>query len=229
MSGIALPLPDLFARLALSCLLGLAVGLERARVGKEAGMRTHALVALGATLMTLVSGYAFANLPGRTDPTRIAAQIVTGIGFIGGGTILKEGVTVRGLTTAASLWTMAGVGMAIGAGLYVMALLAVVCALITLTIVTRLEQRVRLPAPQIWEVQLSLDSPAALDAILGYTHEKHLAAAVATYAASPTETTATLVVEVDRSWNAAALTTQLRSLGARSVRCSNRSAGDVLP
>jgi putative Mg2+ transporter-C (MgtC) family protein len=229
MSGIALPLPELLARLALSCLLGLAVGLERAHAGKDAGLRTHALVALGATLMTLVSGYAFAGFPGRTDPTRIAAQIVTGIGFIGGGTILKEGITVRGLTTAASLWTMAGVGMAIGAGLYAMALLAVTCALITLTIVTRLEQRVRLRAPHVWEVQLSLDGPAALDAILDYTGQRHLAAALTDYAASPTETTATLVVQADQSWSAAALTAQLLSLGARSVQCSNRLASDFLP
>jgi putative Mg2+ transporter-C (MgtC) family protein len=106
-------------RLAAGAGLGAAVGVERELRDREAGVRTHLLVALGAALFTIVSAYGFREFAGGSvDPTRIAAQIVTGIGFLGAGAIIREGLSVRGLTTAGSLWVVAGVGMACGAGYY---------------------------------------------------------------------------------------------------------------
>src|SRR6476661_5847628 len=104
-------------RLAIAAGLGAAVGIEREVREREAGIRTHLLVALGACLFTIVGAYGFHSFSG-VDPTRIAAQVVTGIGFLGAGTIIREGISVRGLTTAASLWIVAAIGMASGAGYY---------------------------------------------------------------------------------------------------------------
>jgi putative Mg2+ transporter-C (MgtC) family protein len=111
---------ELLLRLGLTVVLCGAIGLEREARGQAAGLRTHILVGVGAALFTLVSAYAFeSGAPGqRVDPTRIAAQIVTGIGFLGAGSIIQQGLTVRGLTTAAALWVVAAIGMAVGAGYY---------------------------------------------------------------------------------------------------------------
>jgi putative Mg2+ transporter-C (MgtC) family protein len=107
---------ELLLRLVLTVVLCGAIGLEREARGQVAGLRTHILVGLGAALFTLVSAYGFDDAPGsRPDPTRIAAQIVAGIGS---GTIIRQGLTVRGLTTAAALWIVAAIGMAAGAGYY---------------------------------------------------------------------------------------------------------------
>jgi putative Mg2+ transporter-C (MgtC) family protein len=111
-------------RLAVAAGLGAAVGFERQLRDREAGIRTHFLVSLGSALFTIVSAYGFHEFlvhggsVVRADPTRIAAQIVTGIGFLGAGAIIREGASVRGLTTAATLWIVAAVGMASGAGYY---------------------------------------------------------------------------------------------------------------
>jgi putative Mg2+ transporter-C (MgtC) family protein len=104
-------------RLAIAAVLGAAVGIERELREREAGIRTHLLVSLGACLFTIVGAYGFHNFS-AVDPTRIAAQVVTGIGFLGAGAIIREGISVRGLTTAASLWVVAAIGMAAGAGYY---------------------------------------------------------------------------------------------------------------
>src|SRR4051812_49659121 len=115
---------DIVVRLAVAAGLGAAVGFERELRDREAGMRTHLLVALGSCLFTLVSAYGFQEFLAqggnvvRADPARIAAQIVTGIGFLGAGAIIREGLSVRGLTTAGSLWVVAAIGMASGAGYY---------------------------------------------------------------------------------------------------------------
>ncbi|TYO98997.1 putative Mg2+ transporter-C (MgtC) family protein [Geothermobacter ehrlichii] len=134
------------AKLLLASLAGGLVGFERERHGRPAGLRTHLLVALAACLMMIVSEAFFlkyevlsADSVVRLDPARIAAQIVTGIGFLGAGVILKEGVNVRGLTTAASLWVVAGLGMAFGAGLFAVGALATVLALISLVWLKRLD------------------------------------------------------------------------------------------
>jgi putative Mg2+ transporter-C (MgtC) family protein len=111
-------------RLALAAVLGGLIGVERELRERGAGLRTHLLVALGSALFTIVSAYGFhAFLASgesvvRADPTRIAAQIVTGIGFLGAGAIIRQGLSVRGLTTAATLWVVAAIGMAVGAGYY---------------------------------------------------------------------------------------------------------------
>jgi putative Mg2+ transporter-C (MgtC) family protein len=121
---------ELVARLALAIVFGSAIGLERERAERAAGLRTHALVCLGAATFTIVSAYGLVDLASssvaaggivRYDPTRIAAQIVSGIGFLGAGTIIFRREIVRGLTTAAGLWVAAGIGMATGAGMYVYA------------------------------------------------------------------------------------------------------------
>jgi putative Mg2+ transporter-C (MgtC) family protein len=115
---------DALLRLAVACALGAAIGLEREIRYREAGIRTHLLVSLGSALFTIVSAYGFhaflANGGSvvRADPARVAAQIVTGIGFLGAGAIIREGLSVRGLTTAATLWVVAAIGMACGAGYY---------------------------------------------------------------------------------------------------------------
>jgi len=115
---------DAFVRLAVAAGLGATIGIERELREREAGIRTHLLVSLGSCLFTIVSAYGFHEFLSsgasvvRADPTRIAAQIVTGIGFLGAGAIIREGISVRGLTTAASLWMVAAIGMAAGAGYY---------------------------------------------------------------------------------------------------------------
>lgn len=135
---VSLTVWALLGRLSLAAALGAAVGFEREVHERQAGLRTHMLVALGSALFTIVSAYAwtafsFGNGSGISyDPTRIAAQIVTGVGFLGAGAILRQGVSVRGLTTAASLWIVAAIGMAAGAGYWPAALIATALVLFAL-------------------------------------------------------------------------------------------------
>ena len=124
--------PAVLLRLFVAAALGGAIGLERELRERQAGLRTHLVVSVGAALFTLVSAYGFADFGGRVDPTRIAAQIVSGIGFLGAGAIIRQGLSVRGLTTAASLWLVAAIGMAAGAGYWEGALIATLGALLTL-------------------------------------------------------------------------------------------------
>lgn len=122
-------------------MLGAIIGFERELHRQPAGFRTHSLVSLGAALFTIVSAYGFRDA--SVDPTRIAAQIVTGIGFIGAGTILQHRGSVRGLTTAASLWSVAAIGMAAGAGMLVMAAVGTVLILVVLVFLDRIEEIAR--------------------------------------------------------------------------------------
>ena len=125
-------------RVVVAAALGGAVGLERELREREAGFRTHMLVAVGSALFTLVSAYGFREFlvnggtVVRADPTRIAAQIVTGIGFLGAGAIIRQGFSVRGLTTAATLWVVAAIGIAAGAGYYSAAVITTLVALFSL-------------------------------------------------------------------------------------------------
>jgi putative Mg2+ transporter-C (MgtC) family protein len=129
---------DALLRLAVACSLGAAIGFEREIRDREAGIRTHLLVSLGSALFTIVSAYGFHEFLAnggnvvRADPARVAAQIVTGIGFLGAGAIIREGLSVRGLTTAATLWVVAAIGMACGAGYYGPAAAATVLTLLAL-------------------------------------------------------------------------------------------------
>lgn len=132
---------DLALRLTAGLVLGAIIGFEREMHRQPAGFRTHSLVSLGAALFTVVSAFGFAG--SVADPTRIAAQIVSGIGFIGAGTILQYRGHIRGLTTAASLWSVAAIGTAAGAGLYVVAGVGTVLILIVLSLLDRVEDLVR--------------------------------------------------------------------------------------
>ena len=132
----ALSWPHVLLRLVVAAGLGGAIGFERELRERQAGLRTHLVVSVGAALFTLVSAYGFRDVLEQgqvvADPTRIAAQIVSGIGFLGAGAIIRQGLSVRGLTTAATLWLVAAIGMASGAGYYDGALIATLGALITL-------------------------------------------------------------------------------------------------
>ncbi|MBI5115828.1 MgtC/SapB family protein [Candidatus Poribacteria bacterium] len=136
------PYTDILFKVLASIVFGGLIGLERERHNQPAGLKTHIILCVGATLITIVSIDMARDLGGRehTDPTRIAAQIVSGIGFLGGGAILRMGGTVRGLTTAACLWTVTGVGMAIGGGYYFAAALTILTVLLTLHFLGRLEK-----------------------------------------------------------------------------------------
>ena len=137
---------ELVLRIGLAALLTGAVGFERELRERAAGLRTHLLFGVGSALFTLVSAYGWSDIVNegqvRFDPSRVAAQIVTGIGFLGAGAILRQGLSVRGLTTAAGLWVAAAIGMAAGAGYYSAAVITTVVALVALGPFRRLEARV---------------------------------------------------------------------------------------
>lgn len=137
---------EILLRLGTAALLGGIVGLERERLESAAGLRTHMLVCLGSALVMIVSSFGFADIlvhpKALLDPSRVAAQVVSGIGFLGAGTILfLRQEIVRGLTTAASIWTMAGVGLAVGGGLYFAAFVSTGFMIIILALVKPLERR----------------------------------------------------------------------------------------
>jgi putative Mg2+ transporter-C (MgtC) family protein len=128
---------ELAGRIVLAALLGGLIGLERELTDKSAGLRTHISVALGAALFGLVSAYSFRDLAGggpnlRADITRVASNVVVGIGFLGGGAIIKHGASIRGLTTAASLWVTAAIGLAVGLGSYFIASVTTAALLLSL-------------------------------------------------------------------------------------------------
>lgn len=137
---------EITIKLLLSALAGGLIGLEREKHGRPAGLRTNILVAVGSCVIMIISeafyikyGVFDAETTLRLDPSRVAAQVVTGIGFIGAGVILKEGASVRGLTTAAGLWTVAGLGMAFGMGFFSLGAIATVLVLISLTYLKKLD------------------------------------------------------------------------------------------
>ncbi len=168
---------DALLRLAFACGLGAAIGFEREIRDREAGIRTHLLVSLGSSLFTIVSAYGFHEfLAGggtivRADPSRIAAQIVTGIGFLGAGAIIREGLSVRGLTTAATLWVVAAIGMACGAGYYWPAVAATVLTLLALwplrIAAYRLIEQIK---PEENRITVELREGAALTQLLALVH-----------------------------------------------------------
>ncbi|WP_020525408.1 MgtC/SapB family protein [Catelliglobosispora koreensis] len=149
----------LIVQVAVAAVLGAALGLERELSAQPAGLRTHMLVCIGSALFTLAG----AEVVG-TDPTRVAAQVVTGIGFLGGGAILREGTTVRGLTTAASLWVAAAIGLSVGLRLWFVAVGATVLGLTVLSLLKYFEREV-LPRRRLLEVVLTLEPDAPLDQV----------------------------------------------------------------
>jgi putative Mg2+ transporter-C (MgtC) family protein len=156
---------DLILRLLVAAVLGAAVGLEREFHDHPAGTRTHLLVAVGSALFTVLSVHGFADQGANVDPTRIAAQIVTGIGFLGAGAIIHYGTSVKGLTTAASLWATAAIGLASGVGLYVLAVVTTVLVVVSLGPLNRLVSVVRPPSARTMQVRLALGDLEALGRI----------------------------------------------------------------
>lgn len=152
---------NLAIRLTVGLVLGAIIGFERELHRQPAGFRTHSLVSLGAALFTVVSAFGFTG-GDLVDPTRIAAQIVSGIGFIGAGTILQYRGHIRGLTTAASLWSVAAIGTAAGAGLFVVAIVGTTLILVILSILDRVEsmatRRLQLP-PEGFKLPGNDDEP----------------------------------------------------------------------
>lgn len=133
---------DITLRLLVAALLGGVVGLERENKRKTAGLRTHVLVSLGSALVMITSRYLFDQYSDivNLDPARLGAQVISGIGFLGAGTIIKQGVSVRGLTTAASLWTVACIGLATGSGFYVAAVISAAIVYLTLVLLRKFEK-----------------------------------------------------------------------------------------
>ena len=128
------------ARLLLATALGGLIGFEREKNNRPAGLRTHILVTVGAALIMLISTTGLPHFPRPADPARLAAQVVSGIGFLGAGTIFKSGSTVKGLTTAAGLWVCGGIGLAIGAGYYLGGIAVAVISITALSLLGNVEQ-----------------------------------------------------------------------------------------
>jgi len=166
---------DMIVRLLVAAALGSIIGADRERLSWAAGLRTHMLVSVGACLVMIVSAFGFAEAiktPNVVlDPSRVAAQVVSGIGFLGAGSILLRGEVVRGLTTAASLWTVAAIGLAVGGGLYVEASAATAVIMIILAGIKPLEERFQ-QRHKSHEILIAAKqgelSIAALDTALGY-------------------------------------------------------------
>lgn len=161
---------DLAVRLIVAAAFGAAVGFERELHGHPAGMRTHLLVSLGSALFTVLSAYGFDPAQsGPIDPTRIAAQIVSGIGFLGAGAILKDGLSIRGLTTAASLWATAAIGLAAGAGQPLLGLAGTAIVLFSLWPLNRIAEGMYGIRRQVTRIEvelLDLDLLAAVTEVL---------------------------------------------------------------
>ncbi|MCX8094396.1 MAG: MgtC/SapB family protein [Candidatus Goldbacteria bacterium] len=135
---------DILVKVGLIILLSGIIGLDRELKHKPAGAKTHILVGLGSTIFMLVSIYVYMQYKGTTqvDPGRIAAQVVTGIGFLGAGTIIQSGGSVTGLTTAASLWSVAGIGLAVGCGMYYLAIIATVAILFIFVLTNKISEMI---------------------------------------------------------------------------------------
>ncbi|MHC4873675.1 MAG: MgtC/SapB family protein [Planctomycetota bacterium] len=163
---------EILQRLLLAAFLGGLVGLERDVHGRAAGLRTHLLVGLGSCLFMILSKIVAESGTGVTDPGRIAAQIVTGIGFLGAGAIMKEGFTVRGLTTAACFWVVAAIGMASGAGEYLLALATSLIALISLSFLHNIDKVYRRDSYRTLSVNVSTKTDT--DKIIDIIKRKHI-------------------------------------------------------
>ncbi|HWJ03402.1 MAG TPA: MgtC/SapB family protein [Verrucomicrobiae bacterium] len=149
---------DIFLKLLLAGVLGGLIGIEREALRKSAGFRTHVLVCLGSALIMIISQDIFRmyHNVANADPARLAAQVVSGIGFLGAGTIMREGVNVRGLTTAASLWVVSGIGLAVGAGMYWAAGSATALVFLALVFLGKLEKYI-LGTSHLIELVVKLD------------------------------------------------------------------------
>lgn len=157
---------EFILRLLVAGVLGALIGLDREYRAKEAGYRTHFLVSLGSALIMIVSQHGFGDVLGEQgiglDPSRIASQVVTGIGFIGAGTIILNKQIVRGLTTAAGIWATSGIGLAVGAGMYALGVSATVLTLVGLEVLNMLFRRVGMRTSL---VEFSTSNKESVDAL----------------------------------------------------------------
>ncbi|MEW6107394.1 MAG: MgtC/SapB family protein, partial [Bacillota bacterium] len=164
--GDVIPQTEMVLRLVLAVVFGGLIGLERESHKRPAGFRTHILVCVGSALVMMISQYAFVGFTRviQYDPGRIAAQVVSGIGFLGAGTILREGATIKGLTTAASLWVVAGIGLAVGTGFYLAGAMTTGIVVVVLIALDRFERRFIYTKRDTLFVQMQ-DRPGQLGAI----------------------------------------------------------------
>jgi putative Mg2+ transporter-C (MgtC) family protein len=165
---------DLLLRVLIAAILGGVIGTERGIGDRPAGMRTHVLVCTGSTVLMLVSMHGSDGVDGSFDPMRIAAQVVSGIGFLGAGTIVHEGVNVKGLTTAASLWMVSGIGLAVGCGMLQLAILATFVTMLTLVTLHKVEKRF-MTAEQNEQRYLKItakDTFNSITDIINFLHDK---------------------------------------------------------
>lgn len=175
-----LGLDDAVVRILLVSLLAGAVGVERELREQEAGLRTHMLVGVGAALFVIVGNYAwgdltFGNQSGVVlDPSRVVAYVVTGVGFLGAGAILKNGGSIRGLTTAASLWVVAAIGVSVGAGEYVLGIFATAVVLVSLWPVRQVAKYLGLRGSRSKNLQLVLDPGTSIGEIVGLVEREGL-------------------------------------------------------
>ena len=173
-------------RLLLSALIGFSLGLERGRKRRPAGCRTYMLVCMGATLTLLLSQYEYimvttkwasiaSEIGLRTDVSRFGAQVINGIGFLGAGAILREGFTVRGLTTAASVWVVACLGLSVGMGYYVLTAVGTVIAFVTLVAFDGIQEKIRARSRSELDLQIECDHMGDIMVELSHLAERHFA------------------------------------------------------
>lgn len=156
---------EMVFRLLGAMLIGAIIGTEREYTRRPAGMRTHMLVALGACVVMVTGEMIFAQYKSQgamPDPARLAAQVITGVGFLGAGTILREGHSIKGLTTAASLWSVACLGIAVGAGYYIIAFAGTVCIMLTLTLFEAIQNRLMRKRDVVYECRVTGAEPVKI-------------------------------------------------------------------
>lgn len=169
-------LAQLTLRILMAAFLGGLIGLERSSGDRPAGLRTHVLVATGSALLMVVSIYGIDGHPQYRDPSRIASQVVSGIGFLGAGTILHEGLTVKGLTTAASLWIVSAIGLTVGCGMLAVGIFTTAITLVTLIMIRGLEKKV-LPTGKATRCKLHVvldKNPDSMMDVMGYLQERNI-------------------------------------------------------
>lgn len=151
--------------LALGALFSGLIGFEREYKGHDAGLRTHLLVGVGSDLIMILSIYGFGNWVGSRDPARLAAQVVTGVGFLGAGAILNNGLDVKGLTTAATIWVAMAIGLACGSGNFILATLAFFLAFVSLIVLHRVDKWIAGKNPSVMII-LPSDKPSLKEIIM---------------------------------------------------------------
>jgi len=222
-----IPEHQIILRLVVAAVLGSVVGIERERLNWVAGLRTHMLVCVGSALFMIVSFCGFADVLSNEhvalDPSRIAAQVVSGIGFLGAGTIVLRSKVVRGLTTAASLWTVAAVGLAVGGGLYVAAITATGLIVLILAGLKPIERRLFLARRQgppllLLVIDRRETSLLAIELALEAAN-LHLQQMLIQHGDSPDEDRLQITVNRTRSLSVLSVTEQLRRIpGVREIR-----------